>query len=535
MAAPMVALGNVRDAPSQPRRQRLGDAKVLLILAAAVPLLAVLLLRVSGWAGQAVLAGGSWVEGDLALFQRANQLKIPPVTQALFVTLNDPGILYFGLTVLLLAVCGVARRAWLAPAALAVGIALSLNQVATREIHHAGPRPRPFVAMPDARTPIQSCASLLMSTQRGADGPTASCSPAEAGAPPPDVQGTDWREIWSQFPSFPSGHMREVAAISTIFAGALPRAIPGLLALNVFLAFSRVHLGSHYPSDVMYGALMGVWSGATVLLGIEALRRLALLAHRLPAVARVWDWTFVPHIPGRSELDPLAARIVRLGLLLAGVHLGMLLLGFAAINPKASHIYNILQDVDGRGLYQVTYKFEPALAPGLYAALGPVGFVYALLAVATLASSLVARWRTFIPVLLSMGIAAALAFELSWAAGVVFDRPFPIIAQPEAPIPPEWRTPWQPGSSFPNRHAMVVSALAGVLSGTWLLLAVPAQLLALAASVTAMYFGVAWLSDVFAGILLGNTLAGVARYAVSQLWRPAPAPANTASQRLTRA
>jgi len=531
MAAPVVALGGVRGAPSQTRLQRLGDGRVFLILAAAVPVFAVLLLRVSGWAGQAVLAGGPWVEGDLALFQRANQLTLPPVTQTLFATLNDPGILYFGLTVLLLAVCGVARRAWLAPAALAVGLALSLNQLATREIHHAGPRPRPFVAVPDARTPIQSCASLLMIAQRGADGPTASCTPAEEGSPPPALQGIDWRDIWNQFPSFPSGHMREVAAISTIFAGALPRAIPGLLALNALLAFSRVHLGSHYPSDAVYGALMGVWSGATVLLGIEALRRLALLAHRIPAIARMWDWTFVPRMPGRAELDPLAARMVRLGLLLTGVHLGMLLLGFATTSPSASHIYNILQDVDGRGLYQVTYKFEPALAPGLHAALGPVGFVYALLAVATLASALVARWRTVIPVLLSLGIAVALAFELSWVAGLVFDRLSPIIAQPETPIPPEWRAPWQPGGSFPNRHALVVSALAGVLSGAWLLLAVPAQLLALAASVTAMYFGVAWLSDVFGGILLGNTLAAVARYAVSQLLPAARPPANSASRR----
>jgi membrane-associated phospholipid phosphatase len=57
--------------------------------------------------------------------------------------------------------------------------------------------------------------------------------------------------------SFPSGHSATAFAFATGVGHALPSAAVPLHALASLVAYSRVHTGTHYPADVVAGAMMG--------------------------------------------------------------------------------------------------------------------------------------------------------------------------------------------------------------------------------------------------------------------------------------
>lgn len=62
--------------------------------------------------------------------------------------------------------------------------------------------------------------------------------------------------------SFPSGHSASAIAFTTAAAHDLPpaAAVP-LRALGLVVSYTRVHVGVHYPGDVLAGALAG-WCAA---------------------------------------------------------------------------------------------------------------------------------------------------------------------------------------------------------------------------------------------------------------------------------
>jgi undecaprenyl-diphosphatase len=62
--------------------------------------------------------------------------------------------------------------------------------------------------------------------------------------------------------SFPSGHSATAFAFATGACAELPQLAPVLIPLAGAVAYSRVHTGVHYPSDVVAGAAIGVGSGA---------------------------------------------------------------------------------------------------------------------------------------------------------------------------------------------------------------------------------------------------------------------------------
>ncbi len=64
--------------------------------------------------------------------------------------------------------------------------------------------------------------------------------------------------IWkSSFASFPSGHSTTTFAAAVAFAALFPRARTILLVAAFPIAATRIALSSHYPSDVVAGAVLG--------------------------------------------------------------------------------------------------------------------------------------------------------------------------------------------------------------------------------------------------------------------------------------
>lgn len=69
--------------------------------------------------------------------------------------------------------------------------------------------------------------------------------------------------------SFPSGHMSANLAVLTVFVYFYRKTWPLALAFVLFMAYSRMHLGMHYPSDALAGTVLGIGYGALALLVAE--------------------------------------------------------------------------------------------------------------------------------------------------------------------------------------------------------------------------------------------------------------------------
>lgn len=68
--------------------------------------------------------------------------------------------------------------------------------------------------------------------------------------------------------SFPSSHMATTCAMFFVISSFYPSLIIPALVFTAIMAFSRLHNGMHYPSDVLAGMILGLgygWSAIEIL------------------------------------------------------------------------------------------------------------------------------------------------------------------------------------------------------------------------------------------------------------------------------
>lgn len=108
----------------------------------------------------------------------------------------------------------------------------------------------------------------------------------------------------SRFESFPSGHSTTVGAILMALALLAPRYRLYCLVAALWIGFSRVIVGAHYPSDVIAGLVFGAWF--SILMAVIFSRHGILfrqendgwpaLRRQIPFVGRP-DWSLSPLPP----------------------------------------------------------------------------------------------------------------------------------------------------------------------------------------------------------------------------------------------
>jgi len=137
---------------------------------------------------------------------------------------------------------------------------------------------------------------------------------------------TPWEvgpSLESGLDSFPSGHTSGTFSMATVFAFYFPKGKVVWFGLASFIALCRVIKGSHFPTDVFGGLLVGIGCGLVLVFARDTWKEAIARAfvHGTPWLVTAFGllWILVPH-PG-IELEPNLSLFLGLFLIMVGLGL----------------------------------------------------------------------------------------------------------------------------------------------------------------------------------------------------------------------
>jgi membrane-associated phospholipid phosphatase len=135
---------------------------------------------------------------------------------------------------------------------------------------------------------------------------------------PKFVHSGDWEmslSLASGLDSFPSGHSTASFAVATVLAKRFPVMSPLCLAIALFVGISRVLRGSHFPTDVMGGAIIGILSGCVAAAPLRQWRTSLQEGFHYAAIAAVGVLGVLWTLSHRMEEGMTGLAYVTLGLI----------------------------------------------------------------------------------------------------------------------------------------------------------------------------------------------------------------------------
>jgi len=137
---------------------------------------------------------------------------------------------------------------------------------------------------------------------------------------------TQWEirpTLESGLDSFPSGHTSASFSVAMVFAYYFPKGKVLWFGLASFNAICRVIKGSHFPTDVLGGLVLGIGTGLVLVYARNTWKEATAhaLTHGLPWLVTAFGllWILVPH-PG-IELEPNFSLFIGLVLIMVGLGL----------------------------------------------------------------------------------------------------------------------------------------------------------------------------------------------------------------------
>lgn len=439
---------------------------------AAAPAATLAISALLGWVSMQI--SGQILEWDVQLFRLVNGWSRPEITRLILLLLNDPGIDYVAIITPCLIYVWLKRLRDTPGAILALTAALVLGSLTIQFTQQFGLRERPFVRILDANI------------------------------------DEEWRKIWLLFPTFPSGHLRETVGLAMVLGYFWPASRWPAAIYSFIVAFTRLYLGAHYPTDIAAGAFIGALDGFTALFIVNRLGWLLGLARNINWLRSLYTYLVVPGVPGGWSQDPVLARILRL-ILLLGALIGGSFLGGLAINFSGLRIiYDLMRNFDNSVAHPLLLRFDASNAGVVYQAFGNGQYIYPALGVLIMLLAIAKGWRELARAILVILLSVILIVSIATVLGIRFDRPLPY-SELTNQLTPEWRLAWASPAAFPQQHVMMVAALSTALGYFSRPLLPVAYAYPLAVAGALLYFGAAWPMDIVVSLLVGQ---GVARYAI---------------------